>query len=154
PVPRNIALPFPLGSRTEIPPLAGPYGTWLGARHDPVFTNFTPRGQRPAPVIRNQVFHDPYLAIDPGDRITLGDSGEGSAEPIAPAVLDARRSLLSQLDQARAWLEADGRVATFGEQQKLAYALLTSGKVHRALDIGLEPLRLRKRYGMTLFGQA
>jgi hypothetical protein len=30
-VPRNVALPFALGSRTEIPPLAGPYATRLVA---------------------------------------------------------------------------------------------------------------------------
>ena len=153
-LPRNIAMPFPLGSRTEIPPLAGPYATWLGARHDPVFTNFTGRGARPAPVVRNHVFHDPYLAIDPADRFTLGDGHDPAAAPIPPATLDARRSLLSQFDQARAWMEADERVAALSQHWKLAYSLLTSGKVHRALDIGLEPRAMRESYGMTLFGQA
>src|SRR5947208_3811882 len=50
-MPRNIALPFRLGAKTEIPPLAGPYGTWLGARYDPVFTEFTAAGARPAPPV-------------------------------------------------------------------------------------------------------
>src|SRR5262245_31432473 len=35
-LPRNIALPFVMGSRNEIPPLAGPYGGMLGMRFDPV----------------------------------------------------------------------------------------------------------------------
>lgn len=149
-VPRNVALPFPLGSRTEIPPLAGPYATWLGARYDPIFTDFEPRGARPAPVVRGKVFDDPYLAIRPDDRITLGSAG-GPA--VTPATMDARRSLLSQFDRARAALEADERVAAFSQQQQVAYSLLTSGKVHRALDVGKEPGAVRERYGMTLFGQ-
>jgi hypothetical protein len=149
-VPRNVALPFPLGSRTEIPPLAGPYATWLGARYDPVFTDFVSPGTRPAPLVRNQAFHDPYLAIKPTDRITLGAD---VAEPGAPARLDARRALLSQFDRARAWLEEDERVAAYGRQQELAYALLTSDRVRRALDVGLEPPSVRDNYGMTLFGQ-
>lgn len=149
-VPRNVALPFPLGSRTEIPPLAGPYATWLGAKFDPVFTDFIPKGTRPAPVIRGKVFHDPYLSIAPTDRFTLGTSGDA---PSIPANFDARRSLLSQFDQARAWLEEDERIATFSQQQQLAYALLTSGTIHRALDVGREPMAVRENYGMTLFGQ-
>lgn len=150
-VPRNVALPFPLGARTEIPPLAGPYGTWLGARYDPIFTDFPAQGARAAPEVRGKVFHDPYLAIRPTDRMTLGTPGERTTVPEAVA---ARRSLLSQFDRARAWLEADERVATFHHQQQLAYGLLTSGKVHRALDVGREPGSVRENYGMTLFGQA
>src|SRR5262245_30721703 len=134
PVPRNIALPFPLGSRTELPPLAGPYATWLGTRYDPLFTDFPARGTKPAPALGpNKVFHDPYLSTDPADRFTLGPGHAGAGT--VPGMIDARRSLLSQFDRARAWLEKDERVATYSEQQKLAYALLTSGKIHRALDI-------------------
>src|SRR5439155_4662250 len=44
-------------------------------------------------------------------------------------------------------------VATFSRQQKLAHALLTSGRIHRALDVGREPVAVRENYGMTLFGQ-
>jgi hypothetical protein len=149
-VPRNVALPFPLGSRTEVPPLAGPYATWLGARYDPVFTDFAAPGARPAPPVRGKAFRDPYLAIDPADRITLGTGGGAAA---AEATTDARRSLLSQFDRARSWLQADERVAAFSRQQQLAYSLLTSGTIHRALDVGREPVAVRDNYGMTLFGQ-
>src|SRR5262245_12466804 len=81
-VPPNVALPFPLGSRTEIPPLAGPYATWLGARYDPLFTDFAARGTKPAPALgKDKAFHDPYLSIEPADRITLGAGSvvEGTA---------------------------------------------------------------------------
>src|SRR5262245_31546984 len=50
-IPRNIALPFRLGAKTEYPPLAGPYGTWLGGRYDPIFTDFTATGTRSAPPV-------------------------------------------------------------------------------------------------------
>src|SRR5207237_3853052 len=90
-VPPNIALPFPLGSRTEIPPLAGPYATWLGARYDPIFTDFAPQGARPAPSVRDRVFHDPYLAIRPTDRLTLGAA---DASVALPERVGVRRSLL------------------------------------------------------------
>src|SRR5205823_5253071 len=103
-VPRNVALPFPLGSRTEIPPLAGPYATWLGARYDPIFTDFASLGARPAPAVRDRVFHDPYLSIQPADRLTIGAAGSKAALPERG---DVRRSLLSQFERARGWLEKD-----------------------------------------------
>ncbi len=150
-VPRNVAMPFPLGSKTEIPPLAGPYATWLGAQHDPLFTEFSAKGDRPAPVIRKHIFNDPFLSIKPTDRMTLG---AGDSEPIARDVIELRRSLLNQFDRARARLEVDERLESFGSQQRVAFDLLTSGKVHRALDVGMEPIALRETYGMSLFGQA
>ena len=36
----------------------------------------------------------------------------------------------------------------------MAYALIGSPRIREALDISREPLELRERYGMTLFGQA
>src|SRR5439155_942679 len=38
--------------------------------------------------------------------------------------------------------------------RQMAYTLLTSGRTRQALDVGREPLRVRERYGWTLFGQA
>jgi hypothetical protein len=39
-------------------------------------------------------------------------------------------------------------------QRQLAWSLLTSNKLRKALDIGLEPRHVREEYGMTLFGQS
>jgi hypothetical protein len=152
-MPRNIALPFALGSKTEYPPLAGPYGTWLGTKYDPIFTDFTAKGTRPAPAIHGKVFDDPYLSIRPSDRLQLADT-DGIPDGMTPAQFDLRRSLLNQFERTRAWLEADERVATYSQQQKLAYALLASGKIYRALDVAREPVAIREAYGMTLFGQS
>lgn len=151
-MPRNIALPFPLGAKTEYPPLAGPYATWLGVRYDPIFTDFAAQGIQPAPAISGKVFHDPYLSIKAADQITLagGDVPQGDIS----RRFDGRQSLLNRVDRTRDWLQARERVATFSEQQKLAHALLTSGTFHRALDVASEPIGVRESYGMTLFGQS
>ena len=36
----------------------------------------------------------------------------------------------------------------------MAFSLLTSPALRQALDIRREPMAVRERYGMTLFGQA
>ena len=38
--------------------------------------------------------------------------------------------------------------------QQMAYSLITSEKLRRALDVGQESSEVRERYGMTLFGQS
>jgi hypothetical protein len=151
-VPRNIALPFVMGSKNEYPPLAGPYGAMLGMRYDPVYTDFAAEGTGLAPEIGpGKAFKDPLLGIRPTDRLQL--AGPSLAEPDAPR-LDLRRSLLDQFNQARRQLEAHERIQTYSQQQQLAYSLLTSGQMHAALDFAREPPAVREAYGMTLFGQS
>ena len=65
-----------------------------------------------------------------------------------------RRTLLEQFDQGRARVEATERTTAHDRFRRQAFALLSSGRMRQALDIGREPLRLRERYGMTLFGQS
>lgn len=153
PIPRNIALPFRLGAKTEYPPLAGPYGTWLGGRYDPVFTEFTAAGTRPAPAVGTYVHADPYLSCRPTDRFTLSAGGD-SGEALDSTRIDVRRSLLTQFDRARANLDAAESVESYTQQQRIAFSLLTSGNVHRALDLDREPIAVRESYGMNLFGQS
>jgi hypothetical protein len=50
-MPRNVALPFVMGSKNEIPPLAGLYGAMLGMRYDPIYTDFVAEGTALAPEI-------------------------------------------------------------------------------------------------------
>ena len=151
-LPRNVALPFVMGSRNEIPPLAGPYGGMLGMRYDPVYTDFTAEGTRLAPEIGpGKAFKDPLLGIQPTDKLQLVG---GAASDTTGDRLELRRSLLGQFNQARGELERCQRVTTFGRQQQLAFSLLTSGKMLAALDFAREPLPVREAYGMTLFGQS
>lgn len=151
-LPRNIALPFVMGSKNEYPPLAGPYGAMLGMRYDPVYTDFTAEGTTLAPEIRpGKAFKDPLLGINPTDKLQLAGPGISNSE--APRY-DLRRSLLNQFNAARRDLDAFERITTFDQQQQMAFSLLTSSRMHEALDYTRESQSVRDAYGMTLFGQS
>ena len=67
---------------------------------------------------------------------------------------DARRLLLQQFNRARAQLEQTASVRSLDPHQQRAWSLLTSSRIHTALDIHQETPAVRERYGPTLFGQA
>lgn len=151
-MPRNVAMPFPMGSKTELPPLAGPYGAMLGMRYDPVFTDFPYTGTGPSPEIgTNKIFNDPQQGIRPTERLQLSgaEADEGTL-----ARLGLRRSLLDQFDQARRAFDQNERTSTYSLQQQMAFSLVSSGRMHTAIDYTREPADVREAYGMTLFGQS
>ena len=151
-MPRNVALPFVMGSKNEIPPLAGLYGAMLGMRYDPIYTDFTAEGTSLAPEIRpGRTFNDPLLGIGTTDRLSL--CGEGIPN-VTSSHLELRRSLLGQLEGTRRQLQTIERIQTFTQQQQTAFSLLTSGKMSEALDFTREPISVRESYGLTLFGQS
>ena len=150
-MPRNVALPFVMGSKNEYPPLAGPYGAMLGMRYDPVYTEFLAEGTSLAPEVRpGKAFKDPYQGIKSTDQLVLSGADSSGTAP----QFDLRRSLLGQFDQARRDLDAHERIRTYGQQQQMAFSLITSGKIHAALDYARESAEMREAYGMTLFGQS
>ncbi|MFM8221329.1 MAG: DUF1501 domain-containing protein, partial [Planctomycetaceae bacterium] len=161
-IPRNLALPFIMGSKNEYPPLAGPYGAMLGQRYDPVYADFRAEGTRLAPEINpGRAFRDPLFGIRPTDRLEL--AGSGVAERNGPVNaggtrevtrLDLRRSLLQQFEAGRRDLDRHARGATYTWQQQQAFGLLATGKLQQALDYTAEPPSVRDAYGMTLFGQS
>ena len=73
---------------------------------------------------------------------------------LAPARFEDRQSMLNQLENL-------GRLAALGDERlqandqfsREAIALLTTDAMHRAMDLEREPLQLRERYGMNLYGQ-
>ncbi len=151
-MPRNVAVPFEMGSKNEIPPLAGLYGAMLGMRYDPIYTDFFAEGTAMAPEIRpGRAFKDPLFGIRTTDQLALFGAG---APSVALSQLELRRSLLQQFDRARRDLDAVERIQTFSQQQQTAFSMLTSGRMAEALDFGREPLTVREAYGMTLFGQS
>lgn len=153
-LPRNVALPFVMGSKNEYPPLAGPYGAFLGTRYDPVYTDFTAEGTKLAPEVRpGKAFRDPLFGIRPTDKLELAGAGKRQSD-VSSRRLNLRRSLLEQFDRSRRWLDEHERISTYDNQQRMAYSLLTTGKIRTALDFTREPPALRERYGMTLFGQS
>jgi hypothetical protein len=159
-VPRNVGLPFPIYAHTNYPRLAGPYGGFLGSRYDPVWTSFDASGTREVPDPKaaadargkpKVTWLDPYAGVNPGDKFGWG---AGPAEAAPEDHWQLRRSLLEQFDQSRRRLESGEAVQKYTEQQKTAWALMASNKFARALDIQREPLAIREKYGMHLFGQS
>jgi hypothetical protein len=162
-LPANLALPWMLNSKTDILVNAGPFAAFLGQQHDPLWTDFTGAGTRIAPHYsggQTRDFLDPFAGTVPAGRFTLA-SDSRLRDDIPIERLNLRQSLLTQFEQAqRAGVPSPSGRGVGGEGTMLdlhrqrALNLLTSNAVHQALDIGREPLALRERYGMTLFGQS
>jgi len=152
-MPRNIALPWMLNSKTDLLVNAGPFAAFLGQAHDPLWTDFTGPGVRPVPRYtdgQSQDFLDPFGGTLPSGRFVLSTEGQ-RRDDIPVERLNLRQSLLAQFEQTRRQLDS-ARILDHHRRQ--AYGLLTSSAMHRALDIGLEAPAFRERYGMTLFGQS
>jgi len=156
-VPTNIALPWPMSTRRvgEVP-RAGPYAAFLGSAYNPVWTEF--RGEATKKfrkTLTDKVYDDgePYVGVDPNGRFELATATELPAEMTIDR-LDRRRTLLTQLDDARRDLERSDAGAARDRFRSMAYDLIGSEKVRVALDIQREPRSVRESYGMTLFGQA
>ncbi len=115
----------------------GPYGGFLGAGYDPVWAEFL--GDAPKT--------DPYRGITLQGRFQFGLPGA----VVDLDQLNRRRSLLKQLEDQRPALDAAQR--GYDRHQSQVFRLLASPRFRRALDLSVEPVALRERYGLTLFGQ-
>jgi hypothetical protein len=155
-VPRNVGLPWLLNSKTDLNVSAGPYAAFLGQAYDPVWADFDGPGTKVAPHYTEgqaKTFHDPFAGTSPDGRFRLAPAGVGAGD-VAVERVNLRRSLLAQFDRARRQADRGEQARAFDKFHEMAFALVTSTRVREALDIGREPLALRERYGMTLFGQA
>jgi hypothetical protein len=155
-VPRNVALPWMLNSRTDLIVNAGPFAAFLGQAYDPIWTDFTGKGLKLAPKYsdgQKQQYLDPFGGVTAEGRFQLSAGGQ-QLDDVSIERLNLRRSLLTQFDRARAGIERGEHAGAFDKYQRLAFSLVSSSQMREALDIGREPLALRERYGMTLFGQA
>lgn len=155
-IPRNIGLPWMVNSKTDNPAVnAGPFGAFLGAEYDPLWTDFDGPGLQIAPqntVGQRTRFRNPFGGTTPEGRFHLSAASELPTD-VSIERLRMRRSLLAQFDRARRYLDVVPQVQAWDNQQHLAMSLLTSNEMRHALDIGREPRELRERYGMNLFGQ-
>jgi hypothetical protein len=153
-VPRNFGLPFLLGSKRRVKP--GPFGGFLGAAYDTIWSEFRAPGTREvlrdagAPDVPTRMIADPFLGILPTDRF----ESIASDETITLDRFQGRASLLDQLDAARRKLDGKLSEGPYDRHRMLARSVLTSGKLRDALDIQREPAKRRERYGMALFGQS
>ncbi len=152
-IPRNVALPFPVYAHANFRLLGGPYAGFLGQEYDPLWSSFDAPGTREVPVLAEGSGKlDPYAGINPSDRFELGP--QATADSPTLARMGLRRALLAQFDAVRRDLDTHGRIAGFDRQQQMAFDLLSSGELARALDVQLEPEPMRQHYGMNLFGQS
>lgn len=155
-LPQNIGLPWLLNSKSDIPPLAGPYAAFLGQAHDPFWPEFNGKGTKVGPKLgdsQKRDVIDPYAGVTADARFLVS----GAAQQVENLTLDRlnrRRSLLEQFDDARGKLDRAPQTQSYDRHQQMAFSLLTSSKLQQALDIGRESAGLRERYGMTLFGQS
>ena len=141
-LPRNVCMPWRLSSRSKPHRRAGPFGGFLGAGYDPVYTEFLgkwPKG-------------DPYRGVTADSHFQFTPNSEPQPD-ITLDRLRRRKGLLSQLDDERRRLEGSAAVRSYDRAQQIALALVTSEKVREALDLSKERRALRESYGMTLFGQ-
>lgn len=158
-LPRNLGLPFRFSTYAPFSRRSGPYGAFLGHGYDPVWTEF--EGKATQTVNRVSFFRrlagvdiqDPYLGITPESRLRVSKAAQ-LQRGLTVDRLDKRRTLLQQLDDEQRRLGESRSGQSLDRFQQMAYSLITSEKLRRALDVGQESMQLRERYGMTLFGQS
>lgn len=158
-LPRNLGLPFKFSTYAPFSRRSGPYGAFLGHGYDPVWTEFD--GKATQTVNRVSFFRrlagvdiqDPYLGITPESRLRISKDAQ-LRRGLTLDRMDKRRNLLQQLDTEQRRID-DGKPAqSLDRFQQMAYSLITSEKLRRALDVGQESSEVREQYGMTLFGQS
>lgn len=124
---------------------AGPYGGYLGRRYDPVFAVCDPKFDRE--FNQDKEFYNPIAPVGVPRLPSLEDLPGVTIER-----LHQRHSLLQQIDQAAAGLEAQGDAANLDRFQRKALALLSSNRAREAFDLSTEPAAVREQYGPSLFG--
>ncbi|MBL8851359.1 MAG: DUF1501 domain-containing protein, partial [Planctomycetaceae bacterium] len=158
-LPRNIGLPFRFTTYGQLFRRAGPYGAFLGSGYDPVWTEFDGKATRSVPRVsffdrlKDVHVEDPYLGITPESRMRISKDARLRDEMQLDR-LDSRRTLAQQLEDQVRTFDACSAAKSIDRFRDMAYTLMTSEKLRRALDVGEEPMELREQYGMTLFGQA
>jgi hypothetical protein len=125
---------------------AGPYGGFLGKRHDPIFTECSPYMDKdapaPAPGSPRTVRGDPFL---PNSVLEGG---------LTIDALNSRRTLLDQIDEQLRRGEAQQSFTSFDRYQQRAFDVLTSSTMRAAFDLSSEDPKVLDRYGRTLFGSS
>jgi hypothetical protein len=162
PVPTNIALPWKLSTRCDrTPGEAGPHGHSLGTSYDPLWVEFEGEGSH-RPYYYRQLgdrqskyenINNPYAGVQLNCRFPLAGMDALSAD-VTLGRMEDRRGLLHQFDRACRGLDQDAACREFDHHQQRAFSLLTTSRTRQALDIDREPLAVRHKYGMHLFGQA
>ncbi|MFN0051329.1 MAG: DUF1501 domain-containing protein [Planctomycetales bacterium] len=122
---------------------AGPYGGYLGAEHDPLFTLLKPI----QPDKRSD--YQPVVPFGTPELPSLE-----SLPSITADRLDRRHSLLEQLEHEFARVERARGIRVLDHFQQQVFSLLTSPKTRAAFDLERESAAVRDRYGRSLWGNS
>lgn len=158
-IPRSIGMPFRFSTYSPLFRRAGPYGAFLGHGYDPVWTEFDGEATKEVPRVsffsrlKDVPVKDPYLGITPESRLRVSKDAQLRSGMTLDR-LDRRRTLLEQFDAESRRLDESTATRSLDRFQEMAHSLITSRQLRNALDIGQEPMSLREKYGMTLFGQS
>jgi len=155
-VPANVALPWQFSSRRvgEVP-RAGPYAAFLGGEYNPVWTDFVGEATKShVKTLADKTYtdNDPYIGITRDSHFVV-PSATALQDGLTLDRLNVRRSLVEQLDQARADLAVSASGRQMDRYRGMTYDLLGSDQLRTALDVRKEPGLTRDLYGDTLFGQ-
>jgi hypothetical protein len=97
---------------------------------------------------------DPWLLRCDPSSPTFQIPGLSLSTEVHPARLDARLSLLEQVNHRLDAVDRSEALARFDQRSQQAFALLRAGKARRAFDLEREPAALRDRYGRNRWGQS
>jgi hypothetical protein len=122
----------------------GQYAGWLGRSYNALATDIRKRGPG----------DNPYFRACTDDELNFRIHGLDANPAITLDRLHGRASLLGQLESQWRVLDSSRVAETHGRIRQQALSLVTSSKMHKALDIHQESPRLRDRYGRHLFGQS
>lgn len=142
-VPRYVMMPaFPGYSQSLR--RAGPYGGYLGASYDPLFTVCDPKFEQEAkgdydPVIANG--HPVLPSLDELPSITADR-------------LNRRQSLLQQIDDKVAQFDKSRATKSMSTFQQQVFQILTGSKTRLAFDLSQEPDSVRDQYGRNMWGSS
>jgi hypothetical protein len=145
-VPRTMHLPWVQSTRSAPHQRAGYFASFLGPRYNPVVAEFIGGATR-QDTYRN---NDPHGGIAPGGRFEIANTA--LAADLTLDRLNTRLRLVEQFDRQRRHL--DQATASLGRSRQLALSVTTSPRLRQALNLELEPVRVRERYGRHLFGQS
>ncbi|MFM7152484.1 MAG: DUF1501 domain-containing protein, partial [Gemmataceae bacterium] len=124
----------------------GPYGGFLGQRHDPLFTECSPHAV------------PPVGQRGSGKPVTVLGCPQLPSSTLAEGVtidrLDQRRGLSRQIEDKLRAVDSQPTMDRFSRTQQRAFNMLTSSQVREAFNLEKEHPRVRDRYGRTLFGNS
>lgn len=124
-LPNSIALPHMPSRKPYTRP--GQFAARLGVEHDSLYLN----GDHDKPL----QFHAPSITLQQG---------------INPARLNARRDLLTAIDDAKREFDSVAAARTWNRQVERAMTLLRSSATTAAFDLASEPESVRERYGSSV----